>query len=85
MKKIIITIMALITIMTLVSCKSESVTTISSYDGENYTVQTRTVDGEERVEIEMDGYDGLIEAYNDGLVSEEYMREVLFNSKSNNY
>lgn len=84
MKKIIITIMAVITVMTLVGCKSEPVTTISTYNGEDYTVRT-IEDGEERVEININGYEGLMEAYNDGLVSEEYMEEVLFNSQSNNF
>lgn len=85
MKKIIIAIIAIAAMINLVSCKKGPEIPTEDYQGENYTVEHKTVNGKPCVEIHIDNYDGLIEAYNDGCLSAEYVEEVLFNSQANNW
>lgn len=94
MKKIIITVMAIATMISLVSCKGESRTTVTRYtEGTNYVTVDTYVDDEHTGHsmifdsgltvdfIESD--EESLEEHEAGIVSKEYYDEVAFNSLKN--
>lgn len=96
MKKIIITIIAIATMMTLVSCKSESVTTITTHTiGEDFTTvkvwddatQSWEVVDEIEVEHRIDDatYQYLISAYENGDIELDVLKEMLFTGTCTKY
>lgn len=96
MKKIIIAIIAIATMMTLVSCKSESVTTITTHTiGEDTTTvkvwdeatQTWEVVDEIEAEHRIDDatYQYLISAYENGDIELDVLEEMLFTGTCTKY
>lgn len=93
MKKIIITIMAIIMTMSLVSCKDEpEVTTATEPTGvettitENILVENITTENvETEDEVQDDELSDLQKLYEEGKISKEYYEEYLFNSQQNEW
>lgn len=96
MKKTIIIALTLITLMTLVGCGEKGEPIVESHTIEEHfiseTIEEETIEEEtiEREELDFgdyeyslteEEYDALIRAYKKGLISTEYLEEVLFNAR----
>lgn len=93
MKKIIITIMAIVMTMSLVSCKDESEVTATTEPTGVETITTENIETEtiifEGIEYENvrqdDELEDIRKRYEEGKVSKEAYEEYLFNSQQNEW
>ncbi len=75
MKKIIITIMAVITVMTLVGCNKEESEHSVTWSEPEATVFSETIDGVTYINV--DAYEHYIEMYENGEISAETLATIM--------